>query len=338
MRRDEALAAAAEEAAEQRMQEEDAARRTAILRGEAPPPLASAPAAAGGEAGPEIQEDPSVNVGSGREWEKQARKRTRRLKGEDDTDRDIRVAKEDAARGREVRERLGSSRGEREEGEVRVTDERGHIALFEEPRGEDGRGERKTGRQGEKRRKEEEEEGGMRLADAAGYRAEKDGPWYISSSSSTRNGGTGSLEVVGRDAFGREDPGRKERDEKRAVGSDPMAVMRRAQGQLKQAERERQNFEEKRKAELRKLDDDRVWEEEQRRKSRRKRHEQRKSGHGQRSPGEDSLEGFSLDPLAHDKKRKRHHDSHERHEHRHRRDRSRRSRSPHRRREGDRCR
>lgn len=319
------------------MQEEDAARRTAILRGEVPPPITSAPA--GEEASSEIQEDSSVNVGSGRQWEKQARKRTRRLKGEDDTDRDIRVAKEDAARGREVRERLGSSRGEREEGKVRVTDERGHIALFEEPREED----QKRGRPGhgkgerEKRQKEEEEGVGMRFADAAGYRAERGGPWYVSSSLA-KNGGTGSLEVVGRDAFGREDPGRKQRDEKRVVGSDPMAVMRRAQGQLKQAERERQNFEEKRKAELRKLDDDRVWEEEQRRKSRRKRHEQRRSGHRQRSPGEDSLEGFSLDPLAHDEKRKRHHDSHERHEHRHRRDRSRRSRSPHRRREGDRSR
>ena len=81
MRRDEAAARAREEAREQRQQEEDSARRLAILRGESPPPPPRSPS---------IEEEAPGGRAAGAGGVRRKRKRA----GEDDTDFEMRVARE----------------------------------------------------------------------------------------------------------------------------------------------------------------------------------------------------------------------------------------------------
>ncbi|KAF2149749.1 hypothetical protein K461DRAFT_229821 [Myriangium duriaei CBS 260.36] len=285
VRRDEAAAAEREAADEQRMQEVDAARRTAILRGETPPPIPDDDALTTTHAKP----PPS--------WDAQQRRARRRLKNEDDTDRDIRLARADYDAGRAAQDRLKSRTVEKtEEAELPLTDTRGHIQLFHAPADTQARHEH-----ADKKRKVEDEGKGMQFADAAGYRTAIGGKaWY---DPSVQDGGK-----VRKDAFGREDARRQGRDERRMASDDPMAAMRRAQGQLKavakeRAEREgRKDFEDRR---------------------RRREKERRRDDH----KDEESLDGFSLDAGPEDmrteeekQRRRDHHGRRGRHE--------RRSRSP----------
>ncbi|PNS17576.1 hypothetical protein CAC42_8119 [Sphaceloma murrayae] len=267
VKRDEAQAAAQLEAEEQRMQEEDAARRTAILRGETPPPL-STPADLAIVAADHSDRRHEHAVDKGE------RRRKRKRKDEDDTSHEIRLAREDAERGTQVRQRLTRPTTA---GDEAVTDEKGHIRLFHEPTTDrDGKDDKRR-LEAEKRKREEEDSVGMRFSHAAGYNADKRGPWYVAGPSSG-----GGQESVGKDAFGREDPRRKDRDQKRVVGSDPMAVMQRAQGELKKVAEDRGRREERRREELRRLDEEREWEAEQRRRRRRRRREE------ERAPPEDT--------------------------------------------------
>ncbi|KAI3555163.1 blastn match against entry EMBL [Colletotrichum abscissum] len=208
VRRDEAAAKAKEEAEEQRMQEVDAERRLAILRGEEPPPL------------PPTEETPDDEprhrdrgAGSfGRERKK------RKRAGEDDTDFELRVARERSGVVQTANETLRKSTSS-----APIVDAAGHIDLFGE--------ERKQGRhlkneeaekEAAKRKKEMEDQYTMRLSNAAG----KDGmvgPWYAASGSRAE---LAELEPAGKDAFGNEDPGRKKRDEQRIVANDPLAMMK----------------------------------------------------------------------------------------------------------------
>ncbi|KAG7053290.1 blastn match against entry EMBL [Colletotrichum scovillei] len=208
VRRDEAAAKAKEEAEEQRMQEVDAERRLAILRGEEPPPL------------PPTEETPDDeprrrdrDAGSfGRERKK------RKRAGEDDTDFELRVARERSGVVQTANETLRKSTSS-----APIVDAAGHIDLFGE--------ERKQGRhlkneeaekEAAKKKKEMEDQYTMRLSNAAG----KDGmvgPWYAASGSRAE---LAELEPAGKDAFGNEDPGRKKRDEQRIVANDPLAMMK----------------------------------------------------------------------------------------------------------------
>ncbi|KXH41218.1 blastn match against entry EMBL [Colletotrichum simmondsii] len=208
VRRDEAAAKAKEEAEEQRMQEVDAERRLAILRGEEPPPLPPTEETPDDEPRPRDRDAGSF----GRERKK------RKRAGEDDTDFELRVARERSGVVQTANETLRKSTSS-----APIVDAAGHIDLFGE--------ERKQGRhlkneeaekEAAKKKKEMEDQYTMRLSNAAG----KDGmvgPWYAASGSRAE---LAELEPAGKDAFGNEDPGRKKRDEQRIVANDPLAMMK----------------------------------------------------------------------------------------------------------------
>ncbi|TQN66133.1 hypothetical protein CSHISOI_09289 [Colletotrichum shisoi] len=204
VRRDEAAAKAKEEAEEQRMQEVDAERRLAILRGDAPPPLAPVEA-------PEDESRPRDRDAGPAGRERKKRKRA----GEDDTEFELRVAKERADVMETANDTLRKSTSS-----APIVDSAGHIDLFGE--------ERKQGRhlkneeaekEAAKKKKELEDQYTMRFSNAAG-RDGLVGPWYAASGAITE------LEPPSKDAWGNDDPGRKKRDAERIVSNDPLALMK----------------------------------------------------------------------------------------------------------------
>lgn len=294
MRRDEADQQAREEQDERRMQEQDAVYRIAILRGEVPPPI-KAPSPPPGQTGSVRQ---SRDGSDGRD-----RKR-RRLRGEDDTDRDMRIAREDAAAGAAVREKLSHSERDRQDGNVSVTDHAGHIQLFAAP---NERALLKNSRNAEaeaekaKKAREIEDQYTMRFSNAAGFsQSASSAPWYASSSKQGLE-----TQVPSKDVWGNEDPSRRDREQTRLSSNDPMAFMRRAQSQLKQSETDKEKWKLQKEREIIELD---RAEKEERRRRRERRHER---DHRERSRSVGSLEDFSLDATRDDNRRqagrKRHH-------------------------------
>jgi len=314
VRRDEADARAKEEAEEQRMQEEDAARRTAILRGESVPAIAattsSVPAAPWNTSerrSRHAEAKLAVDAAPPRERE---RKR-RRLNGEDDTDRDIRFAREDAAAGDTARRTLHQRSAN---ADAKIVDHAGHIQLIPAP---DEKAIRKAEKNAEveaekaKKRKREEDQYTMRFSNAAGFNNHASSrPWYASNESAIPNAGTESTALVlsdvqVKDVWGNEDPLRKGREHSRLSANDPFAMMQKAQRQLKQSERDRERWEKERRAEPK-------------RRERERQHERRR-----RDEDEVSLEDFSLDGPAEGVRGLKNDDRHKGHRRRHRRHRSR---------------
>ncbi|KAI7352829.1 hypothetical protein KC354_g11797 [Hortaea werneckii] len=309
VRRDEAAAKAEEEAEEQRMQEEDSARRIALLRGEQPAPLSESASVtdAHSRTGPEQGVKRSRDAGPVVSHE---RKR-RRLRGEDDTDRDIRHAREDAESNEKVRNSLAKTREE----DASLVDESGHLQLFAPPREErhhvgkppEGHDEQ------ERKRKREEDRYTMRFSNASGFRQGNEKPWYASKKSQSAPDSRSSAlqlpELGGKDVWGNEDPRRKERERNRISSNDPFAAMQQAQRQLKQSEHDRAHWQTERAKEI---DDLKRDEERTRRHDRR--HHRKKHGDEQ-----DGLEGFSLDSTRDagrekdDERKRRHHHHRRRH-------------------------
>lgn len=261
MRRDEAAAKAADEAAEERMQEADAARRLAILRGEEPLPL------------PEEEEKPHDPAAgplardSGRD-RLPGEKRKRKRAGEDDTDFEMRVAMERAADVAGIKPR---SDGPVELAGLLNPEE--HKQLFK-PLGRDEVA-------GEKQRAERAEREKLMnpvLKDVLGI---KEDPWFAKT---VKPGEV--IDEPGRDAWGREDPGRKARDAVRIDKNDPLAMMKRGAAKVREVTHERKREMDERERELRTL-----------RKEERRR-EKRKKREGKVRDETGDLEGFSLDAPA----------------------------------------
>ncbi|KAJ9648724.1 hypothetical protein H2199_000637 [Coniosporium tulheliwenetii] len=186
------------------------------------------------------------------------KKKRRRLAGEDDTDRDLRLAREDAAKVAAAKETASMSASGKRNGtsDAPLVDRDGHISLFPIAPRALHRAEKNAEAEAEKAKKKQETEDQytMRFANAAG----KDGlerPWYAAAAArDVRSGRVGfsreGLEEVGKDVWGNADPGRKEREKVRASASDPLAFMQRAQTQLKQSERDRLKWAEEREREV----------------------------------------------------------------------------------------
>ncbi|KAJ0300468.1 hypothetical protein COL516b_008398 [Colletotrichum fioriniae] len=268
VRRDEAAAKAKEEAEEQRMQEVDAERRLAILRGEEPSPLP--PTEETPEDEPRRRDRDAGSFGRERKKRKRA--------GEDDTDFELRVARERSGVVQTANETLRKSTSS-----APIVDAAGHIDLFGD--------ERKQGRhlkneeaekEAAKKKKEIEDQYTMRLSNAAG----KDGlvgPWYAASGSRAE---LAELEPAGKDAFGNEDPGRKKRNEQRIVANDPLAMMKMGASRVREVKKERQRFEAERHRELEQLRKEEKLKE--RHERRRREHRRDKERHPRdRSRGED---------------------------------------------------
>lgn len=279
MRRDEANARAAEEAEEQRMQEVDAARRLAILRGETPPALEDELEQAA-LAEEESRSGTPTLMGVGR--------RPRKRQGEDDTDFELRVAKErsEVAHRAAVEARQSTSAAP-------IVDRRGNIDLFggdEKSRAHAEKNE-DAERDAERKKRSYEDQYTMRFANAAGSGsalAEK--PRYSGGAQQTGE----STQQVMKNVWGRDDPRRKERDEKRIVASDPLAMMRQGAAKVRELKKERNMEREEREADLRQM----------RREDDRKERHRRSSRRRSRSPGSRSSH--------------RDGDSHSRHRHRNR--------------------
>ncbi|KAK3392465.1 hypothetical protein B0T20DRAFT_383266, partial [Sordaria brevicollis] len=242
VRRDEAEARAREEAEEQRMQQEDAERRLAILRGEVPPPLEEPPAAS----------DSGDHGRRHRERDPLAGGRKRKRAGEDDTDFEMRVARERAAMGESaVRELSGPVVKLTSTTTTSIIDSRGHITLFGEE--EVRLAERNQGAESEaaKKKREEAEQHQVRFTSAAGRDAEgllaKNGPWYA-----TPDGDVAAL-VPSKNVFGKEDPGRKAREVERLSASDPLAMMKRGAKMVRDLNKERERENEDRERALKEL-------------------------------------------------------------------------------------
>jgi hypothetical protein len=293
VRRDEADARAREEAAEQLMQEQDAERRIALLRGEKPPAL---PAVVDESLGSNDNE----RAHGSRQSDGRERKR-RRLKGEDDTEREMRYAHEDAGAGSRMRDSFKQvkSKDAAALDDAPLQDRRGHIQLVSAP--EEGRGRgvesSKEEKASQRKKNDEEQSQGMRFSDAAGYRKGMDKPWYTASSNNRdrhdNQKSTSELvlaEVQGKDVWGNEDPRRVERERQRVTSSDPFAMMQQAQKQLKRSEGDREKWQAERDREMQQLKD-----EDKKRRHERK-HESRRSW--RREDEDDGLEGFSLDGPA----------------------------------------
>lgn len=282
VRRDEAEAEAREEAEEQRLQQEDAARRTKLLRGELPV---------------EVQNDvgPDDLERTRDERDRPGHRRRRRLHGEDDTDRDIRWAREDADAGREAAAVL-SKRAK----PTPLYDQDGHIQLVPVPDAkETSKIEQNAELEAEKARKKKQDEDQytMRFSNAAGFKNNMQAPWYAERAEKATNEISTMPE---KDVWGNEDPRRREREQRRVVSNDPLAFMQQAQRQLKQSARDKERWQEERAAELRELERD-----------------QRKHRHRAKHDLDD-LEPLSLDAQSSDSHRHR-----KRHRKHHRRSRSR---------------
>ncbi|KAF1979455.1 hypothetical protein BU23DRAFT_576447 [Bimuria novae-zelandiae CBS 107.79] len=293
---DEAAAAAREAAEDERMQEIDAARRAAILRGQTPPPL---------------PDDEKAHEDQARKSDRKDghdRKR-RKLAGEDDTDRDIRLAAgikggagdSESSDGRLVKLRKPTN-------DAPLTDHAGNINLFPVDLKEQMKREKNEEAEKEKRKKERalEDQYTMRFSNAAGRGGLEQQPWYTSGGRKTANDAPPGDQAVifpgleNKNVWGNEDPLRRDREQSRIASNDPFAFMQRAQVQLKKSKDDKKKWADEREQELMELRSA------QERWSRRERHGKRKH-----RVDDDEHRG-SLDRDAHDKGRSSSH----RHRHR----------------------
>ncbi|KAG7004771.1 hypothetical protein G7Y79_00023g053550 [Physcia stellaris] len=266
VKRDEAAAAAREADEEQRMQEVDAERRIQVLRGIRPDPLPEAP---------EPAETSHHKSHGGR-----PDKKRRRLAGEDDTDRDLRLARENNEAAEKSTKALATTS---KRSDAPLTDSKGHINLFpdEGPK-------RKAPKNAEaeaetaKKKKEYEDQYTMRFSNAAGFK-ESIGqkPWY--SSAGNIQNGEDTEQPISKDVWGNEDPRRKERAQMRLVTDDPMAIIQKGVSDLRQVEKERKRLQAERQSEMKDLIE------------LEKRHEKKKR---KRRDDENDLEDFNLDKSA----------------------------------------
>ncbi|KAL5117021.1 hypothetical protein ACEQ8H_005107 [Pleosporales sp. CAS-2024a] len=243
---DEQAAAAREAAHEQRMQELDAERRAALLRGRTRPALA--------DALDKKDSDRRREPGDGGH----DRKRRRRA-GEDDTDRDIRLAASVTAPSGEAHQDSRVLRLRDSKMDAPLVDHAGHIDLFPMDPNEATQREKKAQVEQEKRRKERafEDQYTMRFSHAAGREGLKK-PWYAAPQQppTQADGPVSALDDPGfesKHVWGNEDARRKEREQARITSNDPFAFMQQAQRQLKKSREEKKQFAAERDRELREL-------------------------------------------------------------------------------------
>jgi N-terminal domain of CBF1 interacting co-repressor CIR len=255
VRRDEAEAQDREDEQERRNQIVDSERRLRLLRGVQVDQLP-------------VEDDSPLD--RSRESDHGHSRKRRRLAGEDDTDRDMRIAKEEAAlqaRPLDVRQTTNEP----------LTDARGHIDLFSSMSQVKEKNIEAEAERARKKR-DHEDQYTMRFSNAAGFKQGLNAPWYSSN-------GQNDAEVLGKDLWGNEDIGRKEREKRRIVANDPLAAMKRGVKQLRDVEKSRKDWTTEREREMRDLK-----ELEQARRSS-TRHRKRR----QRKDDSDSLEDLRLD-------------------------------------------
>ncbi|KEF52379.1 uncharacterized protein A1O9_11620 [Exophiala aquamarina CBS 119918] len=330
VQRDEAEAQKQEQEQERRHRQDEAADRIAALRGER-------------EHAERDSASPKRDLDH-RDYQESAKHRAskkRKFPGEDDTDRDIRLAQAQV-------QNLPSTSLSKDHSPCNIaksrnhsiTDSDGHISLFPVPEQPD-RPRRKTLPPGEN-------PSHFYLSDAAAYgRKASDAPWY-----SLANKNTPSL--PSREPWGLTSPRGQQRQAARASANDPLAIMKQGVKRLRESEQQRKEWKEQRERDLREVEDlarqkrkkrsgGRQRDVEKRPSRKHRAYEERHSGSDAGKANDDdteSLDGFNLDEGytkhpgkdGHRRRSHRRSDSHhtrDSHHHRRRRSRSRsRSRSP----------
>ena len=267
------------------MQEIDAERRIKLLRGQCVEPASL------------VKNESTQPVSRNKRGTEVGRERKRRrLNGEDDTDRDMRLVQENLTEASIAQTGLVKRKPT---SDAPLTDQAGHINLFpiESSRHHPPRNS-KVEAEAAKKKKDYEDQYTTRFANAAGLKQSvNQKPWYQDSTLSAE----GDDELVGKDVWGNEDPRRKERAKMRVAADDPMAVMQKGVEGLRQVKEERRKWKEEQDREMMEL-----VELDRRRERRKKRHTI------------SDLSGFSLDTVesGHDERRSRHdghHKAHRRH-------------------------
>lgn len=258
VRRDEAKAKADEEEEGRRQQETDAIKRIELLRGQR-------------TSCPSRPQDVSRDKRDAKPPSSDRHRKRRRLAGEDDTDRDIRFAREDVLQRNDV-SRTGALT--KPMSDAPLMDASGHVSLF--PGDAPSRAEKNAETEAEtaKKKRELEDQYTMRFSNAAGYKQGMEAPWY---STSTRDLAAQTQGVLSKDVWGNEDPRRQEREQIRLSTNDPLAAMKKGVRQLREVEKERKKWNDERQRELEAL-------RQEDKKLRRRRRDSR-----------DSLDGFTLD-------------------------------------------
>lgn len=244
------------------MQEDDARRRLAILRGEEPPPI----------------EESSVEARDAelpREAETRPRrgKKERKLPGEDVTDFELRVAKDQISKDISLQAAKTSS-------SAPLVGRDGHIDLLGDEKArrqseKNGEVERKT----DKGQRQYEDQFSMRLSNAAG----KDGvkaPWYTASGELSAE-----FDPPAKDVWGNEDPRRREREVNRLAANDPLLMMKSGAAKVREVNKARRAAQQERAEELRKLKKEQRRRERHERKEEERRHRRRRED-GRRSEGD----------------------------------------------------
>jgi hypothetical protein len=288
VKQDEDAAAAKEAAEEQRMQEADAERRVRALRGLPVEQIA-------------LDED---SVSGGARAEKvggSSRHKRRRIEGEDDTERDIRYARE-CQLSKPIDNKPQIQRCKTSD--APLVDHSGHINLFPvEALSRNGPKNPEAEAELAAKKREYEDQYTMRFSNAAGFKqAIGQKPWYHSTGESTIDGS----EPVSKDKWGNEDPRRKSRQQMRIAAEDPLSMIQKGVKDFRKVEEERRKWKEERDREMEEIA-----------KAERRRARKRVKSN------DDELEGFSLDhderssSRRHDVHRRRD-EGHEHHEKRHR--------------------
>ena len=193
-------------------------------------------------------------------------RKRRRIAGEDDTDREIRYAREDKS---VLPARAEMQMISKKTSDAPLTDNQGHINLF--PR-EDQSIKRTKNAEAERekaqKKKEHEDQYIMRFSNAAGFKqAVEQRPWYENSGNSEAP--MEAVHTPSKDVWGNEDPRRKEREKIRMAADDPLISMRNGAAGVRHAEKERLRWTEEKRREIKELDKD-----ERRRERRRRRHQE----------------------------------------------------------------
>lgn len=254
------------------MQDADAARRLAILRGETPPPLPE----------PEPEIDPSDKKFATARRDKEGgavgfAPRKRKRAGEDDTDFEMRIARERAEAGERVRGELAAGVA-RKERPAEIVDRDGHIDLVGAPPVTGKEKNPEYEREAAKKKRELEDQYTMRFSNAAGRDGFAAGdPWYAKSESRTTTAAKATkedldaeigMEAPTKNVWGNEDPRRKVREAQRLTSSDPLAMMKMGAKKVREVEKERKREAEERERELQELRREERRREKRRRKER----------------------------------------------------------------------
>ncbi|KAL2437112.1 hypothetical protein ABEF95_016343 [Exophiala dermatitidis] len=242
VRRDEAEAQRQAEEREKKALRDEADERVRLLRGDAPQPSDDSAKTI------QVQVHDNDNATALR-VPPPHRIQKRRLAGEDDTDRDIRIARE-----RQVATTLSLKRqgpDEKEEDDS-IVDSNGNISLIpvrhqhQQQLHNDS-----SGSAARKKAKIDEDPYTVYLSHAAGK--DKDlatsKPWYYGGSS------TGNDGLLTRAKWGDDSDRRRERESARIASQDPLATMKRGVRQLREAEKQRQKWMEQRERDLREVED-----------------------------------------------------------------------------------